>query len=319
MNSPQPISPDVTGSETSGAENVSITLPPGRRTLQLTNLRKIFFPAHAITKRQLINYYSDISAALLPHLKNRAMVMKRYPNGISGKFFFMKRTPEHRPEWIETCPILHASGSLIHFPMAQDLPSLLWLINLGCIDLNPWYATCDDTNLPDYMHFDLDPVEPAKFAQVRAAALLLRDYLDSLKLTSYPKTSGSRGMHIYVPIRRGLKQKQVWTIAKRLSIEVAAMHPDVLTSEYRIKNRPSGRVLVDYNQNAWGRTLASVYSVRPTPDATVSTPVTWEEVESGCENRDFTLLNVPRRVEKHGDLFAPILAKKGRCDLERFL
>jgi len=305
--------------ETVSTEDVSVFRAPGGREVRLTNLGKMFFPARGITKRELLAYYASVSRVLLPHLRNRAMVMKRYPNGAAGEFFFMKRAPEHRPDWIETCPILHASGSLIHFPMAQDLASLLWLINLGCIDLNPWYAACDDVDCPDYMHFDLDPVPPAKFSRVREAALLLRDFLDRRKLRSYPKTSGSRGMHIYVPIRRGPTQKQVWTVAKRLSIEAAAEHPAVMTSEYRIKNRPPNRILVDYNQNAWGRTLASVYSVRPTPNATVSTPLTWDEVAAGADPADFTLTNVPARIESDGDLFAPVIARRGRCDLARFL
>lgn len=306
----------------------NIAIPPdantcevriGGRELTFTNLQKIFFPRCNYRKRDLILYYAAISRAILPHLKNRAMVMKRYPNGIHEKFFFMKRAPEHRPDWIETCPILHKSGNLIHFPMAQHAASLLWLVNLGCIDMNQWYATCDDVDRPDYMHFDLDPVEPATFREVRETALALRDYLAESKLTAYPKTSGSRGMHIYIPIRRGPLQKQVWTVAKGMSQDFAAKHPKLVTSEYRVKNRPPKHILVDYNQNAWGRTLASVYSVRPTETATVSTPLTWDEVEAGAEPRDFTLANMPARVAKVGDLFQPLLESRGRCDLSKFL
>lgn len=296
-----------------GAANVRI----GERTLALTNLQKVFWPKHGILKRDLISYYASIASALLPHLRNRAMVMKRYPNGAGEKFFFMKRAPEHRPPWIETCPILHASGSLIHFPVAQDLASLLWLVNLGCIDMNQWYATCDDVNRPDYLHFDLDPVEPAAFREVRRAALLLRDDLSALGMRPVAKTSGSRGIHVYVPIRRGPVQKQVWSVAKKMALEAAARYPDLITAEYRIRKRPPKHVLVDYNQNAWGRTLASVYSVRPTPDATVSTPVSWEEIADGIEPGDFRLGNMPARVAAKGDLFATLLRKSGRYDLSR--
>lgn len=288
----------------------------GSKKVTLTNLRKVFWPGLGKTKRDLLLYYAAISEALLPHVKDRAMVMKRYPNGIEGKFFFMKRTPPYRPDWLETCSIEHASGSIIDFPMAQDAAALLWIVNLGCIDLNPWYARCDDTDRPDFLHFDLDPVAPAGFTQVRQVALLVKSYLDERKIESFPKTTGSRGIHVYVPILRRYLQKEVWTAAKRVAIELAKRHPDVITSEYRITRRPPGRVLVDYNQNAWGRTLASVYSVRPQPEATVSAPLTWAEVEAGVSISDFTMDTVLDRVEKRGDLFAPVLRPRGRCRLE---
>jgi bifunctional non-homologous end joining protein LigD len=297
----------------------SFQLRIGRHDLSLTNLQKVFWPRAGFTKRDLILYYASIAPAILPHFKDRAMVMKRYPNGIHGKCFFMKRAPDHRPEWIETCSILHASGNLIHFPMAQNPASLLWLVNLGCIDMNQWYATCDDVNRPDYLNFDLDPVPPATFREVRETALRLRDFLDELNMPAYPKTSGSHGMHLYVPIRRGPLQKQVWTVAKKIAMDFSKKYPALATAEYRIKNRPAKHILVDYNQNAWGRTLASVYSVRPTDAATVSTPVAWDEVADGIEIEDFTLANVAQRVEKKGDLFAPLLQSRGRYDLAHHL
>ena len=288
-------------------------------TIKLTNLQKIFWPKLRLTKRDLLQYYADVSPWLLPHLKNRAMVLKRYPNGINGPFFFMKRAPSPRPSSIHICPIEHASGSVIGFPVIQHLASLLWVVNLGCIDLNPWYARCDDVHRPDYLHFDLDPVESTPFQRVLETALLVRDALLDLEITSYAKTTGSRGMHIYVPIVRGPDQKQVWSFAKKFSKQLAEQYPKTVTAEYRVAKRPKGRVLVDYNQNAWNRTLASVYSVRPKPLATVSTPVTWQEVEDGVRIEDFTMLNVPQRVKKLGDLWEPLLREKGRIRLERFL
>jgi len=294
-----------------------LDLRVGRRTVKLTNLEKLFWPELGITKRDLLQYYADVSTAVLPHLKNRAMVMKRYPNGAAGPFFFMKRAPEHRPDWIETCAITHASGNIIDFPMVQDVASLLWVVNLGCIDLNQWYATCDDVDRPDYLHFDLDPVPGATWAHVCETAILVRDELKKKGMRSYPKTTGSRGIHIYVPIVRGPLQKQVWTFAKTFARELAAQRPDLITAEYRINKRPADRVLVDYNQNAWGRTLASVYSVRPKPRATVSAPVTWEEVESGVTIEDFRIDNIPERVARLGDLFAPLLKKPGRVVLDK--
>jgi bifunctional non-homologous end joining protein LigD len=291
----------------------------GRKKLRLSNLDKPFWPERGLRKRDLLQFYIDLAPVLLPHLKNRAMVMKRYPNGSAGDFFFMKRAPTPRPAWIRTCAIEHASGSVIDFPIVQDLGSLLWLVNLGCIDLNPWYARCDDVHRPDYLHFDLDPVPGAAFPRVLECARAVRDALAELQIPSYPKTSGSRGLHLYVPIRRGPTQKQVWTFAKALAQRLAERYPDLITSEYRVARRPAGRVLVDYNQNAWGRTLASVYSVRPTPLATVSTPVTWEEVERGFEIADFRLENVPARVAALGDLWRPLTLARGRVALERVL
>jgi bifunctional non-homologous end joining protein LigD len=247
------------------------------------------------------------------------MVMKRYPNGAHGPFFFMKRTPEHRPDWIRTCAIEHASGSIIRFPIVQDLATLLWIINLGCIDLNPWYARCDDVDRPDFLHFDLDPGEGADFPQVLQAARIVHDALDALDMPSYPKTTGSRGIHVYVPIERGPRQKDVWTFAKALAFELAGRHPATLTAEYRVAKRPKARVLVDYNQNAWGRTLASIYSVRPRPDAPVSAPVTWTQIERGIRIEDFRIDNMAERVARIGDLWKPVLAKKGRVDLGRYM
>lgn len=289
------------------------------RLVKLTNLGKLFWPELGITKRDLIQYYADVAHVLLPHIIDRAMVMKRYPNGAAGEFFFMKRAPAPRPDWIEICNIRHSSGNVIDFPMIQDLPSLLWVINLGCIDLNQWYARCDDVDRPDYLHFDLDPVPGASFEKVAEAALLLKEALQSLKIPCYAKTTGSKGIHIYVPIVRGPTQGQVWAFAKEFSHAIAAQAPELLTAVYKVAKRPKGRVLVDYNQNSWGRTLASIYSVRPTPHASVSTPVTWKELERGVKISDFRIDNVPARVRKLGDLWKPLIEKRGRFKLEAYL
>jgi bifunctional non-homologous end joining protein LigD len=199
------------------------------------------------------------------------------------------------------------------------MASLLWLVNLGCIDLNQWYARTDDVDRPDYVHFDLDPGAGASFERVLEAGLVVREALDVLKMPCVVKTTGSKGLHVYTPIVRGPAQKQVWTFAKALGQELAARNPKLITAEYRVAKRPAGRVLVDYNQNAWGRTLASVYSVRPHPAAAVSTPVTWKEVERGFRIEDFTTKNVPARVKKIGDLWKPLLQMRGRFNLGRFM
>jgi len=291
------------------------TVEIGDRRVALTNLRKIYFPQLGLTKGDLLRYYVSISPALLPHVSDRPMVMKRYPHGVAGEFFYMKRTPTPRPEWIKTCTIEHRSGNVIDFPVVDGLAALLWLINLGCIDLNPWYSLCDDPDRPLYIHFDLDPTPNTPFSVVRDGALIVGDVLRGLGMKPFAKTSGSKGIHVYVAIQRDLVQHDVWAIAKEIGHRIARAHPDVLTAEYKIAKRPQRRVLVDYNQNAWGRTLASIYSVRAKEGATVSTPVTWQEIEAGCEIGDFTIFNVPERVAQLGDLWKPLLQSRGRFKL----
>jgi bifunctional non-homologous end joining protein LigD len=302
-------------------EDVSeVELQVDGRDVKLTNLGKPFWPELGITKGDLLRYYADVSPYLVPHLRDRAMVMKRYPHGAHGEFFFQKRAPEHRPEWIEVCSIEHASESVIDFPIVRDLSSLLWIVNLGCIDLNQWYARCGDVQRPDYVHFDLDPTDGATWEQVCETALVVHDALEALKMPNFAKTTGSRGIHIYVPIVYGPVQKTVWAFAKQFAQSMESLHPKLITSEYRIAKRPKNHVLVDYNQNAWGRTLASVYSVRPKPEAPVSTPVTWQEVGKGIEIEDFTLRTVPARLNKVGDLWKPLLHDQAaRFNLENLL
>jgi bifunctional non-homologous end joining protein LigD len=287
------------------------------KEVRLTNLDKVFWADERITKGQLIQYYTDVAPYLLPHIRDRAMVMKRYPHGAAGEFFFMKRAPAPRPDWIRTCSIEHESGNVIDFPVIDDLASLLWVINLGCIDLNQWYAKCDDVDRPDYVHFDLDPGVGAEWESVLHCGRIVGEALDSLGMPSLVKTTGSRGLHVYVPIVRGPVQKDVWTFAKALAVELAARNPALMTAEYRVAKRPKGRVLVDYNQNAWGRTLASIYSVRPRPRAPVSAPVTWQEVDKGIRIEQFRLDNVRQRLAKLGDLWKPLLQSRGRVNLAK--
>ena len=306
-------------------KNMTLDFGGDGKQVKLTNLDKVYWPDDAITKGDLLRYYAAVSHVLLPHIQNRAMVMKRYPNGIKGEFFFMKRTPEHAPSWLQRCAIEHESASVIHFPVINDLAALLWVVNLGCIDLNQWYAHCDDVDRPDYMHFDLDPVKAVKgqkevpFKRVLETALRVRDGLAALKLPCFAKTSGSRGIHVYVPIKRGPLQKEVWAFGKAFAQSIARDNPGLITAVYAVAKRPAGHVLMDYNQNAWGRTLASVYSVRPRRGAPVSAPVSWKEVERGFEIEDFRIDNMPARIRKVGDLFSPMLDQKKAVDLESVL
>lgn len=296
----------------------AFTLELDGRRVRLSNLGKPFWPQH--TKGDLLQYYAAVAQWLLPHLHDRAMVMKRYPHGAAGAFFFMKRAPTPRPDWIETVKIDHGDKGEIEFPMVQDLPSLLWCVNLGCIDLNQWYARADDVDRPDYVHFDLDPGD-APFGAVKTTAQRLGETLRDLGMTPFVKTSGSKGLHVYVPIVRGPTQKQVWELAKTISVELCKRWPQLMTAVYARARRPAGRVLVDYNQNRWGATLASIYSVRPTPRATVSAPVSWAELPS-VELDDFRIDNVPARLRKRGDLWAPVTGlddDPARFDLRRYV
>jgi bifunctional non-homologous end joining protein LigD len=288
------------------------------RDVRLTNLRKAFWPELGITKGALIQYYADVAPVLLPHIRDRAMVMRRYPNGAAGASFFMKEAPSPRPAWIRICAIDHGDGKVVNFPVIDDRASLLWLINLGCIDLNQWYARCDDVHRPDYLHFDLDPGEGATFEQASECGLIVRDALTTLGMKPYVKTTGSRGLHVYVALKRGPLQDVVHTFAKALATELASRNPKLMTVGYRVATRPKGRVVVDYKQNAWGQTLASIYSVRPKPRATVSTPVAWKELEKGVRLEDFRIDNVRQRITKLGDLWKPLLSAKERTNLDRF-
>jgi bifunctional non-homologous end joining protein LigD len=299
------------------SEGKEVVLSVEGRDVKVTNLSKVFWAGLGRTKADLLRYYVAVADALLPHVRDRAMVMRRYPDGAAGKSFFMKRAPKGHPPWVRTIRVDHTSGNVIDFPVIDDLPALVWVVNLGCIDLNPWYSRTDDLDRPDYLHFDLDPGE-ATFAGVRETALAVHRALDELSMPNYVKTSGSKGAHVYVPLVRGPLQKEVWTFAKKLAWKLAEKHPDLATAEYAKAKRPKGRVLIDYNQNRWGSTLASVYSVRPTPKATASAPVTWDELARGCELEDFTIDNLPARIREKGDLWAPLApAAPGRFDLSR--
>jgi bifunctional non-homologous end joining protein LigD len=302
------------GPRTIPRDRDAVVVRLGARELALTNLRKPFWPALGLTKGDLLRYYLAVAPVLLPHLRDRPMVMKRYPDGAGGAFFFMKRTPRPRPPWLETCPVSLGREGVIEFPLIQDVLALLWVVNLGCIDLNPWYARCDDLDRPDALHFDLDPTPGASFRRVGEAAQVVRATLAELDLPVHVKTSGSRGLHVYVPIAHGPSQREVWALAKGLSLELARRRPDLLAVGYRVARRPADRVVVDYNQNARGRTLASVYSVRPTARATVSTPVTWAEVRRGLDMDAFRIDTVPARVRVRGDLWKPFLGAR-RADI----
>lgn len=291
----------------------------GQQTLTFTNLRKVFWPRLNKTKRDLLVYYASVSDVLLPHLRDRGLVIKKYPDGIEGKLFAVKQIPAYYPEWLETCGVVRFPGSTIDFPMAQDLASLLWMVNLGCVEFCPWAVRCDDTNRPDYVHFDLDPIPPAEFPQIQEAALLINDFLLKKNVKAYAKTTGSRGIHIAVPIYRKPYQQEVWRAAKQAAKHMARKYPNLLTAESIIRKRLPGQVLINCSRNAGARVSTSVYSLRPNSKATVSTPVSWKELETGVKASEFTMDSVPPRIQRIGDLFRPLLRPGSRYPLEALL
>jgi bifunctional non-homologous end joining protein LigD len=282
----------------------------GRRLLRLSNLEKVFWPEEGITKGDLLDYYGRVAPALVPHLRDRPFTMKRYPDGIEGNHFFQKDAPSHMPDWIRTVPLPAASRDgrgkrTIRYPLVDDELALLWMVNMGTIDMNVTLSRADRPHRPDAVLFDLDPAPPAGFAESVEIALLIRTLLDGLGLVSYPKTSGADGMHLLVPIARRHTFEDSRRFATVVTGALARARPDLVTTEF-LKERRRG-VLIDANQNREGATIASVYSVRPQPGAPVSTPLRWEELTPELDPRAFTMEVVLARVERHGDLFAGAL------------
>jgi bifunctional non-homologous end joining protein LigD len=284
----------------------------GRRELRLSNLDKPFWPEEGITKGDLIAYYRDVADVLVPHLHGRPFTMKRYPDGWQGKNFFQKQAPSHMPVWIPRAPFpastREGETKVIDYALVNDELALLWMANMGCIDLHTWASRVDSPEKPDWVMFDLDPSEGADFEDVIAVAGLVKQMLDLLGLVGFPKTSGSRGIHILVPVARRHSFAAVREFAGVVAGALARAHPGLVTTEW-VREKRRG-VLVDANQNGPGKTNASVYSVRPRAGAPVSTPLRWEEVVSGLDPSSFTMDTVLDRVARHGDLLAGALGGK---------
>jgi bifunctional non-homologous end joining protein LigD len=309
------------------ARDVRAELPPedtlrkGKRELKLSNLDKVFFPDDGITKGDLIAYYRAIAPVLLPHLKTRPFTMRRYPDGIDGKAFFQKDAPSHMPEWIPRWRALVSTRERsrtkkwIEFPVVDDELALLWMVNMGCIDMNTWYSRIDKPDRPDFVLFDLDPTPEVPWSQTFEVARLVHGLLDGLGLASFPKTSGGKGFHILVPLDRRSTYEDSRAFAELVAGTIAASRPKLATTVWA-KSRRRG-VLIDANQNGEGKTIASVYSVRPRPGAPVSTPLDWDEVTDDLDPAAFTTAAVLERVESRGDLYAPLL--KTRQSLSKAL
>jgi bifunctional non-homologous end joining protein LigD len=289
-----------------------LVLKRGRRELRLSNLDKPFWPDEGITKGDLIAYYRDIAEVLVPHLRARPFTMKRYPDGWQAKSFFQKQAPSHMPSWISRAPFPASTRDgekkVIDYALVNDELALLWMANMGCIDLHTWASRADRPERPDWVMFDLDPSEGAGFEEVIEVARLVKQTLDLLELESFPKTSGSRGIHILVPIARRHSFANVREFAGIVAGALARAHPGLVTTEWAKEKRRG--VLVDANQNGPGKTNASVYSLRPRAGAPVSTPLRWDEVVPGLDPSSFTMDTVLARVARHGDLFAGALAGK---------
>src|SRR5947209_8586475 len=274
----------------------------GTQEVPLSNPDKTLFPQRGLTKGDLVRYYLDVASCALPHLRRRLFHMVRYPNGVEGDFFHQKRVPKH-PDFVDERFVQFPSGHSTVFAVVDNDAALAWVINLGCIELHTWHSRIDDIEKPDYMLIDLDPTTDEQWPYVRRIALVVRDVMDELGLASYPKTSGATGLHILAPIKPELRFPDVRRFAKQLAVEVERRvgDQDVATTTWKVAERRG--VFVDFGQNARDRTIASAYSIRPTPDARASAPLSWDEVPA-CEPAAFTLETMRERVEDVGDMTA---------------
>ncbi len=281
------------------------------RKLSLTNLDKVLYPAAAFTKGQVVDFYARIAPVLVPHLAGRALTMKRYPEGVDHEYFFEKNAPKFRPDWVKTAPIWSESNHrTINFLLANDLPTLVWIANLASIELHPSLSLAEDIATPTMIVFDLDPGPPANIVQCAQVGLWVREIFDHFGLQSFPKTSGSKGMQIYVPLNMPTSYEQTKSFAHALARLLEQEHPDLVVSDMKKAVR-TNKVLVDWSQNDALKTTISVYSLRAREHPTVSTPVTWDEVEQALKKKDaerlvFEAKDVLARVEKLGDLFEPV-------------
>ena len=286
----------------------------GSRELRLSNLDKVFWPDEGITKGDLLAYYRDVAPALVPHLKGRPFTMRRYPDGAFGKAFFQKDAPSHMPEWIRRHRALVSTRAQsreerwVEFPVVDDELALLWMANMGCIDMNTWYSRVDKPERPDWVLFDLDPTPEVPWTQTVEVALILKQLLGALELSAFPKTSGGKGFHVLVPIERRSTYADTRRFAEFVAGAIARTHPKLATTEWS-KARRRG-VLIDANQNAEGKTIASAYSVRPHANAPVSTPLRWDEVNEKLNPSIYTMPVVLERIRRHGDLFEGVLTTR---------
>ncbi|HTN08986.1 non-homologous end-joining DNA ligase [Agriterribacter sp.] len=281
-----------------------------KEQLHLTHPDKIYWPDEGITKGDLITYYRSMSPYMLPYLKNRPLSLKRNPNGIRDAGFYQKDAGEIAPGWMKTAAIYsESSDKMVHYLVCNDVKSLLFIANLGCIEINPWNSVIAKPGYPDYLVMDIDPSEKNTFNEVIDVAQAIKAILDKANVEAYCKTSGAGGMHVYIPCNKKYSYEQVRAFAKVIAIRVQEQLPRITTLERSLAKRKKNEVYIDYLQNSIGQTLACVYSVRPRPFATVSAPLEWKEVKHGLSPAQFTLKNMHERVKQKGDLFKAVLGK----------
>lgn len=288
----------------------NLKLRAGRTVVDITSLDRLYWPDEGYTKGDLLRYYVAVGKTIMPYLKDRPTILKRYPNGAGAPMFFQHNI-ENAPGLLKTIELESEAGRAINYAVYSDLASLIYLVNIGTIEQHPWHSRIGDLDHPDYMVFDLDP-HGAPFANVRQVALVLGEVLKALRLTGYPKTSGSAGIHIYVPVRRRYAYEEVARFAEQVSARVAERAPGIATVERRLAGRKKGQVYVDWQQNARGKAAAAVYTARAKAGASVSTPVTWQEIARGFEIGDFTIKTVPPRLAKKGDLWKDFFKDRQR-------
>jgi bifunctional non-homologous end joining protein LigD len=281
--------------------------------VDLSNPDRVLFPDDGVTKGDLFEYYERIAPVLVPHLRDRPFTLKRYPHGITADVYFQKQVPRGAPAWIPTRQFTtHPRGGgsrQVDFALINSREALLWMVQMNCVDMNAWYSRVDKPHRPDYVVFDLDPPDEARgFEQAIEVAHLIGGLLDEVGLPGYVKTSGADGVHVLAPIERRASFAQTYDFAEAAARLLEARHPGLVTTEWLKKKRAG--VLVDHRQNGWGKTIASVYSVRPKPGAPVSTPLRWEELTPDVRPRQFTMDVVLERVAGHGDLYEPVLEDK---------
>ena len=285
-------------------------LDVGRHSIRVSSADRVLFPEDGVTKGDLAAYYAEIGPAIVPHLRDRPFTLKRYPHGIHEQPYFAKQVPKGKPAWLPTRQFRtyprEGGSRLVDFALVNEPAAAVWMVQMNCIDMNAWYSRVDKPDRPDFVLFDLDPPESRNgFVEAIRVAHLIREALDRLELRSYVKTSGADGIHVLVPITRRSTYKDTYDFAELVSRRVEDENPGLATTEWLKKKRRG--VLVDHRQNGHGKTIASVYSVRPKPGAPVSTPLRWEELGEKVRPRDFGMREALARVQKHGDLFEPVL------------
>ena len=288
--------------------STSLDLEVDGRPLKISNVDKVLYPAAGFTKGQVIDYYTRVAPVMLGHLRGRPLTLKRYPNGVDSQFFYEKNCPKHRPDWVATAAVWSRQNKAeMQYCLADDLPTLVWVANLAALELHTLLARGDDVQRPTMVVFDLDPGPPAAMAECAEVALLLRELFDQYGLEAFAKTSGSKGLQVYVPLNTAVTYGRTKPFAHGVARLLEARHPGLVLS-VMAKDARKGKVFIDWSQNDDSKTTVSVYSLRARPQPTVSTPVTWDEVQTaaGGAPLSFEAGEVLRRVETHGDLFAPV-------------